>query len=128
MARLRILVTSKITTEIPIEYGVFGAQDCMGAVRDREFDAVMMWGIGARSKFGIAGKINSIGIGPHKFIHRVSNGDGKLDHFLDSGTGGKTLESLALCLPSGCTQTNVRAVIDNLSEDEYRGRRNPPSS
>jgi len=52
----------------PNEDGIFGINDCMGSVRDWEYDAVI--GIGGSAPWdvreGLAYKINWIGIGPNK--------------------------------------------------------------
>ena len=47
--------------------------DCLGSIRDRDFDAVIgVGGIGSEARAeGIARQVNWIGIGPHKFYERL---------------------------------------------------------
>lgn len=63
-----VLVYKRTHPGDPDERGVFGIQDCMGRVRLIEFDAVIgIGGIGSQAKsYGIDGKLNWLGIGPHK--------------------------------------------------------------
>jgi hypothetical protein len=67
------------------ETGVFGNNDCMGSVRERQFDA----GIGQEPRnFGIDGKLNWIGIGPI-YAGRARRGPRlRFLHFKDFGQGG----------------------------------------
>jgi hypothetical protein len=122
MARLRVLVYKRTHNGDPDEYGVFGVHDCMGAVRDRDFNAVIgVGGVGDEpEQFGIAGKVNWIGIGPHKFNTRgLKRPMVTCDHFLDFGTSGQAFRSLAPTLAERIYSNNVRAVMDSLSEQEY---------
>lgn len=70
----KVLIYKRTHRGDPGPDGVFGIHDCMGSVRDREYDAVI--GIGGvrpwKGEEGIAYKINWIGIAPTKHI-----GDGR---------------------------------------------------
>ena len=84
----------------PDENGVFGIHDCMGHLRDLDFDAVI--GIGATGSeaksHGIDGKINWIGTGAHKTRGRGRGSSVIFDHFqLFDGDGEQlSLEAPAL--------------------------------
>ena len=124
MAKRRILVYKRTHNGDPDVYGVFGAHDCMGSVRDRDFDAVIgIGGIGEEpEQLGIDRKINWIGIGPHKFTTRGLKWPMvTFDHFLDFGTSGQALERLAPDLANRMYSNNVRAVMESLTEKEYAG-------
>ena len=60
----------------PDQFGLFGAQDCMGQIRNRSFEAVI--GIGAKSAWNgdvdLVGRIVWIGIGPSKTLARGFRG------------------------------------------------------
>ncbi len=64
---MRVLVYKRTHNGDPDASGCFGANNCMGAVRDREYDAVVgVGGIGPEAVLnGIDGQVNWIGIGPH---------------------------------------------------------------
>jgi hypothetical protein len=122
MTRLRVLVYKRTHNGDPDQYGCFGAHDCMGAVRGRDFDAVIgVGGVGSEAdSSGIAGKVNWIGIGPHK----LSTPGMKwpvvtFDHFRDFGKTGPKFRSLAPNLAERMYSKNIRHVIDDLTECEY---------
>ncbi len=73
---MRVLVYKRTHNGDPDAHGCFGAFDCMGTVRDREYDAVIgVGGIGPEAQSnGIDRQINWIGIGPHKRYVRGSGG------------------------------------------------------
>jgi hypothetical protein len=58
------------------ETGMFGGRDCMGAIRDRSFEAIV--GVGGTQPWpgdeGFSCKLSWIGINPHKFASRVQMG------------------------------------------------------
>lgn len=64
----RTLVYKRTHNGDPDREGDFGAYDCMGQVRGYEFDAVIgIGGLGLEAEaWGIAGRVNWIGIGPQK--------------------------------------------------------------
>lgn len=65
---LRVFVYKRTHTGDPCERGVFGCADCMGSLRNWNFDAAI--GIGGLNPWpgceGIRGKVNWIGIGRHQ--------------------------------------------------------------
>ena len=64
---MRILVYKRTHTGDPNTEGGFGCNDCMGIVRDRDYDAVI--GIGVQYPdigHDISCKVTWAGIGPHK--------------------------------------------------------------
>lgn len=65
---MRVLVYTRTHTGDPDESGRFGVFDCMGTVRDRDYQAVIgVGGIGAAAQqAGIERLVTWIGIGPHK--------------------------------------------------------------
>ncbi len=122
---MRVLVYKRTHNGDPDSNGCFGACDCMGAVRDREFDAVIgVGGIGFEPKaHGIDGKVNWIGIGPYKTA--VPNKRGQevtFDHFLDYRTDGPDFQDLAPLLAERMYSGNNARVlmVDGRSEPEHR--------
>ena len=71
---MRVLVYKRTHIGDPDENGWFGVSDCVGAVRKRDFDAVVgIGGIGSEPRsHGIDRKLNWIGIGPRirRWNHR----------------------------------------------------------
>jgi hypothetical protein len=65
---MKILIYKRTHTGDPDKYGVFGNEDCMGRVRNWDFDAVI--GVGGKSPWkdhiDIKQKINWIGVEPKK--------------------------------------------------------------
>ena len=88
---MRILVYKRTHDADPDQDGYFGAYDCMGCVRNLQYDAVIgVGGVGPEAiANGISGKINWIGIGPHKsFVQGKRGPEVTFDHFLDFGKNG----------------------------------------
>ena len=119
--------------------GRFGIYDCMGRVRTWDFDAVIgVGGLGPEPRsHGLDGKVNWIGIGPHR--RRVGGQRGPIitfDHFLLYGTAGPDFERLAPLLAERIYSRNVRVLMRGLSAGEQeevnkilaRAKRAPPSS
>ena len=73
---MRILIYKRTHIGDPDAEGHFGIYDCMGRVRDYDFDAVIgVGGIGAQpQRFGIDRRINWVGIGPTKRRRRIGRG------------------------------------------------------
>ena len=97
---MRILVYKRTHNGDPDD-GCFGVSDCMGAVRSRQFDAVIgVGGIGAwAQREGIAGKLNWVGVGPRKTAVRGYRGPlVAFDRFVDFGCSGADFRSLAPAL------------------------------
>lgn len=118
---MRILVYKRTHNGDPDQDGCFGIHDCMGSVRDRNFDAVIgVGGIGPEAQAnGIAGKVNWIGIGPHKAATRKRGPNVTFEHFLDFGTDGPDFCEVAPILAERMYSRNVRHVMDDLNEHEY---------
>lgn len=122
MTRLRVLVYKRTHNGDPDENGCFGVHDCMGVVRDRDFDAVIgVGGVGPEAQAtGIAGKVNWIGMGPHRRRAAGMRGPAvTFDRFRDFGTTGPDFRSLAPALAERMYANNVRHVMDDLSDLEY---------
>ena len=119
---MRILVYKRTHNGDPDHNGCFGIHDCMGAVRNRNFDAVIgVGGIGPEAQANrVAGKVNWIGIGPHKtFIPGKRGPEVTFDQFYDFGTDGLDFRRLAPTLAERMYTLNIRHVMDDLSEEEY---------
>ena len=118
---MRILVYKRTHNGDPDRDGCFGIHDCMGVVRKRDFDGVIgVGGIGPEANAnGIAGKVNWIGIGPHKTETQKRGPHVTFDHFLDFGTDGPDFLDMAPTLANRMYSQNVRHVMDDLDEDEY---------
>jgi len=118
---LKILVYKRTHEGDPGPDGCFGVYDCMGSVRDRDFDAVIgVGGIGGEAQScGIAGTVNWIGIGPHK--RQVDGKRGPevtFGRFEYLGGDGPDLESIAPALASRMYDRNVRSILDGLTDRE----------
>jgi hypothetical protein len=119
---MRTLVYKRTHPHDPDECGCFGVEDCMGSVRDRNFDAVI--GIGGNSSeaqhHDINGKVNWIGIGPHK--HEPPHGyRGPLvtfDHFLLFEADGPDFRELAPNLARRIYSTQGRCSFVSFYEIE----------
>jgi hypothetical protein len=120
---MRVLVYKRTHNGDPDQDGCFGANDCMGTVRRRCFDAVIgVGGIGPEARAsGIAGKVNWIGIGPHKTIKPGYRGPVvTFDHYLDFTTEGPDFRALAPNLAERMYSDNVRHLMDGLRDQEHR--------
>lgn len=118
---MRVLVYKRTHNGDPDANGCFGADDCMGIVREREFDAVIgVGGIGPEAESnGIDGQVNWIGIGPHKkYVDDKRGPEVLFDHFLDFGTDGPDFRSLAPQLAARMYGDNVRSILDGMSDTE----------
>jgi hypothetical protein len=118
---MRVLVYKRTHNGDPDAAGCFGAFDCMGTVRDREFDAVVgVGGIGPEAvSNGIDRQVNWVGIGPHKRHVAGKRGPEVLfDHFLYFGTDGPDFPSLAPQLAARLYGDNVRSILDGMTAAE----------
>lgn len=118
---MRVLVYKRTHTSDPDANGCFGAYDCMGTIRDWEFDAVV--GVGGTGPEAVANgierQVNWIGIGPHKRSVEGKRGPEVLfDHFLYFGTAGPLFCKLAPQLAARMYDDNVRSIIDGMSPAE----------
>lgn len=123
-SQLRILTYKRTHTGDPDRSGHFGVNDCMGAVRNRRFDAVIgVGGIGAEPRrWGVAGKLTWIGIGPRRSAGR----DGRrgdvvsFDRFMLFDADGPDFRSIAPNLARRIFDGRVRALLDGYSHAEFR--------
>ena len=118
---MRVLVYKRTHNGDPDAAGCFGAHDCMGTVRDREFDAVVgVGGIGPEAvSNGIDGQVNWVGIGPHKqYVEDKRGPEVLFDHFLYFGTDGPDFRQLAPQLAARLYGDNVRSILDGMSDAE----------
>ncbi len=120
---MRTLIYKRTHHGDPDESGQFGVHDCMGRVRAWEFGAVIgVGGVGDEpTSHGLDGKVNWIGIGPHKT--RVAGKRGPLvtfDHFLFFGSNGPDFEVLAPRLAERIYSRNVRVVMNGLTDSEQK--------
>lgn len=117
---MRVLIYKRTHVGDPNANGVFGCNDCMKSVRGREYDAVIgIGGIGAEPRsHGIAGKVNWIGVGPHKSASTRFGYRRPLvtfDHFSLFDHRGPEVGSIAPGLAKHMYETNRRVVMsDNL--------------
>lgn len=118
---MRILVYKRTHPGDPDENGCFGANDCMGAVRGRDFDAVIgIGGIGREARsHGIDRKLNWIGIGP-RFGPRYRRGPlVSFEHFQYFGTTGDRFRLWAPLLARRIYGQGLRHLMsDSMSELE----------
>lgn len=101
--------------------GVFGFEDCMGAVRARDFEAVIgVGGIGSEARsHNLDGKLNYVGVGARK--HRWF-GRGPLvtfDRYVDFGVSGPAFRDVAPQLAQRMLGRNAR-VVQTFSDEEWR--------
>lgn len=117
----KILVYKRTHEGDPGPDGCFGVYDCMGKVRDRDYDAVIgVGGIGGEAKaHGIAGTVNWIGIGPHKRqVDGKRGSEVTFDRFVYLGGDGPDLKSIAPTLAQRMYDRNVRSILDGLTARE----------
>jgi len=120
---MRILVYKRTHPGDPDNGGCFGAEDCMGAIRARRFDAVIgVGGIGAEAQsHRIDGKLNWIGIGPRRGRWYGRGPLLTFDRFRDFGTRGVRLASLAPVFARRVYGRRLRHLMsDSMSETELR--------
>ena len=118
---MRVLVYKRTHNGDPDASGCFGAFDCMGTVRDREYDAVVgVGGIGPEAvSNGIDGRVNWIGIGPHKvYVDDKRGPEVMFDHFRYYGTAGPDFRALAPALAERMYTNNIRSILGGLSAAE----------
>jgi hypothetical protein len=136
---MRTLIYKRTHHGDPDMTGQFGIHDCMGRVRTWDFEAVIgVGGLGPEPRsYGLDGKVNWIGIGPHK--KAVAGKRGPIvtfDHFVFYGSGGPDFEKLTPLLAERIYSRNVRVIMKGLSPGEQeevdkiliRAKHAPPSS
>jgi hypothetical protein len=119
---MKTLVYKRTHNGDPDAEGRFGIHDCMGQVRGYGFDAVIgVGGVGDEPEaWGIAGKLNWIGIGPHKAEVGKRGPLVTFDHFLQFGSEAPEFLTLAPKLASRMYANNVRLVMNKVDADERR--------
>jgi hypothetical protein len=122
---MRILTYKRTHTGDPNESGVFGVNDCIGRVRDLEFDAVI--GIGGTSaeprSYQIDGKITWVGIGAHKRRGRWPSSVVIFDIFVLVDSDGPTVVSMAPLLARRMYEGKVRYMTTGYSAEIRRTQR-----
>jgi len=119
---MRILTYKRTHIGDPDEHGRFGIYDCMGNIRDYEYDAVIgVGGIGREPRsFGIDRKINWIGITPRK--RRTSNrrsSEVTFSFFRRWEQRGPLLETLAPLLARRLYDKGARFLLTDYSAEEH---------
>ena len=118
---MNILIYKRTHAGDPGPDGCFGIYDCMGVVRDRDFDAVIgVGGIGAEAQANrIAGKVNWIGVGPHKaYVANKRGPEVTFDHFVYYGSDGPGFSRYAPVLAKRMYEENVRSILQGLHDQE----------
>lgn len=124
---MRTLIYKRTHPGDPDAKGRFGIHDCMGQVRTWDFEAVIgVGGIGKEpASYGLADKVNWIGIGPHKKGEPGKRGPiVTFEHFRLFGSGGPSFSKLAPKLAARMYSKNVRALMHDLDQGERREVRN----
>ena len=119
---MRTLIYKRTHPGDPDRRGRFGIEDCMGQVRTWRFDAVIgVGGIGAEPRYhGLDGKVNCIGIGPHRAGSARRGPVLTFDHFWLRESKGPSFSKLAPRLAARLYSRNVRVVRDRLDDEERR--------
>ncbi len=136
---MRTLIYKRTHHGDPDTTGQFGIHDCMGRVRTWDFEAVIgVGGTGPEPRsHGLDGKVNWIGIGPHKKASAGKRGPiVTFDHFVFYGCDGPDFEILAPLLADRIYSRNVRVLMKGLNKGEQeevnrilaRAKHAPPSS
>jgi hypothetical protein len=117
---MNILVYKRTHNGGPGPDGCFGIYDCMGVVRDRDYDAVIgVGGIGPEARVsGIAGVVNWIGVGPHKRYVGKRGPEVTFDRFVYFGCDGPDFVTSAPALARRLYDHNVRSVLHGLTGKE----------
>src|SRR6266481_925955 len=118
---MRILTYKRTHIGDPDERGRFGIYDCMGSVRDYEYDAVIgIGGLGSEPKtFGIDRKINWVGIKPTKRRSRnFRGGVVRFEYFRRWESQGPLLETLAPLLAKRMYAKGARLLLTGYTADE----------
>lgn len=117
-----VLVYKRTYNGDPDANGCFGAYDCMGVVRNWDYEAVIgVGGIGPAAQANeIAGRGNWIGIGPHKWMWASV---APRSHSTISFTSGRTAGTSGRrprYSPNGCMPTTCGAYCTDLAQWSLR--------
>ena len=118
---VRILTYKKTHTGDPDNRGTFGINDCMGTVRNRQFDAVV--GIGSKLPWSdskeIAGKVTWVGVGPFRMKLATHRGDLiAFEKFVLLNGNGPDFEKVAPNLAKRFYHGNARSILNSYSKVE----------
>lgn len=116
---MKVLIYKRTHIDDPDQYGCFGIEDCLGKVRNYDFEAVI--GIGGISSepYKINKKISWVGIYPKKINCNSLNGPIIIfKKFINYRTEGKLLEEIAPLLYKRFFEVNTRILINGISEEE----------
>ncbi|WP_139198569.1 hypothetical protein [Pseudomonas indica] len=118
---MRILTYKRTHTGDPDNRGVFGINDCMGAVRNRVFDAVV--GIGSKAPWRdakeIAGKVTWVGVGPFRMKSPTHRGDLiAFEKFVLLDGNGPDFERMAPNLAKRFYEGKARSILNSYSKIE----------
>ncbi|BEU51384.1 hypothetical protein [Ralstonia pseudosolanacearum] len=124
MSSLRILTYKRTHIGDPDWTGQFGVNDCMGAVRNRRFDAVIgVGGMGPEPQScGIAGKLTWVGVGPRR---RQGGKDWRGDivsfkQFMLLDAKGPDFRRIAPNLARRLFDGGARALLDGYTRIEFQ--------
>ncbi len=118
---MRILTYKRTHIGDPDHTGRFGIHDCMGKIRNFEYDAVIgVGGVGVEPQnCGIARKINWVGINPSKSPGKENKDvEVTFEYFLLLEAQGPLLEELAPLLARRMYEKGVRILLSGYSANE----------
>jgi hypothetical protein len=126
---MRILIYKRTHPGDPNLDGEFGINDCMGQIREFNFDAVI--GVGGKSaepqQYGISHKINWVGIGKVPNKNRLSHNRAKsftFTYFLLLENQGPELQVFAPQLAKRLYSKNARFVFQDFTVEEKKEAEN----
>ena len=118
----RVLIYKRTHPGDPDGDGVFGCEDCMGAIRSRTFDAVIgVGGIGHEARsHGFDGKLHWIGVGPTKQPGEawMRGPFVTFDRYIDFGSDGPLLSEVAPALAKRFYSSRLRHLMDGFAGKE----------
>lgn len=123
---MRVLIYKRTHNGDPDRSGHFGIHDCMGSVRNHEFDAVIgVGGIGSEAQSnGIDGQIIWIGVGVHKAPLRGGRGPIiTFVHFVEYGIDGPDFRSVARHLRPASSVLRRQTLVPHASANGKKAGR-----
>ena len=117
---MRILVYKRTHNDAPGLNGCFGVYDCMGSVRDLDYEAVVgVGGLGEQARaHQIDGRVNWIGIGPFKHRKYKRGSLVTFSHFLNYGTHGPDFREAAPKLADRVYGSGIRILLHGMTQQE----------
>lgn len=117
---MRILTYKRTHTGDPGENGIFGERDCMGFIRNWNYDAVV--GIGVLNPWagdeGISGKVTWVGVGPVRIKNEGRGDTIKFEQFVLLDEKGPDFAKLAPNLAERFYKRNARTILHSYSKVE----------